>query len=266
MARIIVLLGAPPARDRVRGALSLEAAAGVFHQLRCVSGWGRLREEAEASSLAVAVVDPYLEGNFRGVELRDLRRDYPSIPVIAYGDLNGRPGGQLLDLARSGVAELVALGVDDGPSFLQRALIRAVGRSDLNWLLERAGAEFEPQVVEMLRRTLDLCSSPASARDLARACNVSIRTLERRLHAAGLPSPKRLLRWMRLLHAGQLMADPARSVNSVALSLGFSSSSSLRRILKHNVGLTPSELAEAGGVRYLVDAFFKRTSLSRKAS
>ena len=57
------------------------------------------------------------------------------------------------------------------------------------------------------------------------------RTVLRWAERAGLPAPRRMLAWMRILLAAVLLDDPGRTVLSVAHACGYSSDSSLRRAM-----------------------------------
>lgn len=81
----------------------------------------------------------------------------------------------------------------------------------------------------------------ASVRGLARHLRVHPSTLRSRFQDAGLPSPRRYLGDMRLLHAAWLFRNPGLSVADVAHRLDFSSAQSLGRHCKRQLGLTARE-------------------------
>src|SRR3712207_9332148 len=65
-------------------------------------------------------------------------------------------------------------------------------------------------------------------RDLARSLQLSRRTLLRWCERAELPPPRKLLAWMRILLACELLDDPGRTVLSVAHACGYSRSEERR--------------------------------------
>src|SRR3712207_4948195 len=83
-------------------------------------------------------------------------------------------------------------------------------------------------------------------RDLARSLQLSRRTLLRWCERAELPPPRKLLAWMRILLACELLDDPGRTVLSVAHACGYSSDSGLRRVTQKFVGSSPTELRRRG--------------------
>jgi AraC-like DNA-binding protein len=93
--------------------------------------------------------------------------------------------------------------------------------------------------------------------ELARSLHVTTRTLSRWCRRARLPPPRRLLAWMRILLAGELLDDPGRTVSDVALSCGYAADSSLRHALRSFVGVNPSELRERGAFAVTAEAFVR---------
>lgn len=81
----------------------------------------------------------------------------------------------------------------------------------------------------------------SSAQGLARHLRVSPTTLASRFRAAGLPSPRRYLVEMRLVHAAWLFRDPGLPVAAVAHRLDFASAQSLGRHLRRQRGVTARE-------------------------
>ena len=101
------------------------------------------------------------------------------------------------------------------------------------------------------------------AQDLARRLKISRRTLLRWSERAGLPPPRRLLAWMRVLLACELLDDPGRSVSSVARIAGYASDGGLRRVMQNFLRASPTELRQRGAVKTAVAAFVKEMNESR---
>jgi AraC-like DNA-binding protein len=80
-----------------------------------------------------------------------------------------------------------------------------------------------------------------TVRGLARHLHVTPSTLMSRFFRAALPSPKRYLAAMRLVHAAHLFQNPGLSLADVAYRLDFSSPQSFGRHLKALLGLTAGE-------------------------
>jgi AraC-like DNA-binding protein len=81
------------------------------------------------------------------------------------------------------------------------------------------------------------------------------------LRALGLPSP---LRWRQLVRALrtllQLQANPALSIEAVALAGGFADHASLWRLTRTLFGITPSEVRGTMGWEWLADRWLRRFS------
>jgi AraC-like DNA-binding protein len=89
----------------------------------------------------------------------------------------------------------------------------------------------------------------------AKELGLSRRTLAHRLSQNGLPSPAVLASWCRMLTAANLLRDPGRSVERVAMWLGFGCGAGLRNMLRRRANVSPSELRGEEGFGRLVDSF-----------
>src|SRR5690606_38503809 len=76
--------------------------------------------------------------------------------------------------------------------------------------------------------------------DVAEAHGMSVSTLERRCERWGLPTPGRLLLWLRVLYGLLWLLEPGRSVESVSYQLGYSSGAAFRRAIKATIGGRPT--------------------------
>ena len=110
---------------------------------------------------------------------------------------------------------------------------------------------------------LDGVHTRPSADDFARRLGLSRPHLSVCLRAAGLPSAGHLLVWARLLHAGRWLADPGRSAESVSRQLDYSSGAAFRRALTAYLGATPTQVARAGGLPFVLERFLRRCGLGR---
>jgi transcriptional regulator GlxA family with amidase domain len=90
------------------------------------------------------------------------------------------------------------------------------------------------------------------AERLATTLHVSLRTVSRRCLQAGLPAPRRLLAWMRVLLACSLLDDPGRTLSGIAFACGYYSDTTLRRALQAFLGMSPSALRERGALNTAV--------------
>jgi transcriptional regulator GlxA family with amidase domain len=98
----------------------------------------------------------------------------------------------------------------------------------------------------LLMAAAEVVSMGGRGRDLARSLHLSERTVLRWSERSGLPPPRRLMAWMRILLAASLLDDPGRTVLSVAYACGYSSDSSLRRAMQDFLGTVPTVLRREG--------------------
>jgi AraC-like DNA-binding protein len=183
--------------------------------------------------------------------VRALRAVAPRLPVLARCRLAEPDCRALLDFARAGGTDVL---VEGGYEPLLAALHGRSGdgcaRDGLVARLLAAGMpeRFAP-LLEYLLAHLD---APDAARGAAEALGLSQRALERRLARAGLPSPRVLQSWCRLLAAADRLCGDAVAVERIAHEVGFSSANALRNALQRHADTTPSAVRAAGGLDALV--------------
>lgn len=182
--------------------------------------------------------------------VRAVRQEQPDAVVVGYArrtDLSSA----ILAFARAGVHELVVEGVDDMGVALRAALAAAVRRSGAERLIEDVAQLVPPSIVPMLRYCLEHYGDAASVPEVARGLGITRQALLERSHRAGVPSPRALLAWSRLLLAARMLADPRNAVADVAFALHFPSESGLRNTLRRYAGLGVAELRRAGAAPVL---------------
>lgn len=234
-------------------------AVGHRFRVRFMAGWSELPDAVRASApTGIAVIDPYY-GAFPGTglapEAGDLLRMFPSATVVAA--LGSRPGwyDDVRTLGEWGVAEIIDTSAEDTPAALLQRISRARGRP-LRSLLERGvDLPLSQRGRIIIDAAVDTVAIGGQASDLARSLRVSRATLLRRCRQAGLPVPRRLILWMRMLLAGELLDDPGQAFGDVALACGYSSTDAFRRALTNTTGLGPVELRERGAFRAVTAMF-----------
>jgi AraC-like DNA-binding protein len=242
---LIVLHEDPTFRERLRTAANEQRL-----EMKVVDDWEHLFDlvrTAPASSLFV--VDPYLHGGSGdgpSIELSALLNRFPSLTVIAA--MNVGPGhlSDVLRLGQWGVVQIIDVEEDMTPVALAHRLTGARGRP-LRGLVERALPSYTSAAARaILSAASTIVAEGGQGRDLAKALHITPRTLSRWCRRAGLPPPKRLLAWMRILLAAEFLDDPGRPVTAVATACGYAADSSLRLALRRFTGLNPTELREKG--------------------
>jgi AraC-like DNA-binding protein len=101
-------------------------------------------------------------------------------------------------------------------------------------------------------------------RDLAASLKLSERTLLRWAEQADLPPPRRILAWMRVLLACELLDDPGQTVLSVAYTCGYASDSSLRRAVQEFTGVLLTELRKQGAFATASEKFLAELEDTRE--
>lgn len=231
-----------------------------------VDEWDELRELVRTSPpAALILVDPYENmGGELSAALRSLLLEFPSATVIAALELRPDRYRDLRTLGAWGVADVIVRGEDDTLEAMARRL-RAIQGRPLQSLLERSlPANTSGQARALLMAAAEVVSTGGQARELARMLYLSPRTLLRWCDRAELPPPRRILVWMRVLMAAELLDDPGRTVSSVAHACGYSSDNSLRRALQDFLDTTPTTLRREGAFSMASRAFLKDLSETRK--
>jgi AraC-like DNA-binding protein len=222
-------------------------------QCTFLTSWDRLRQAVvDSPPAAIVIVDPYADSGAAdpqlSSELRTLLWEFPSATVLAALEIRPGRSRDLRTLGEWGVTDVISLVEDDTHEAIYRRLRSVEGRS-LQTLLERT---LPP-----------LLSVGGRARELARRLHLSERTVLRWAERGGLPPPRRLLAWMRILLAASLLDDPGRTVLSVAHACGYSSDSSLRRAMQDFLHVGPSALRREGAFPVAARAFLEELSQTR---
>jgi AraC-like DNA-binding protein len=178
--------------------------------------------------------------------VRMLRSQFPSVPVLAYCDSLPGLSRLILDVARAGVAGLLIRDLDDTPHLLRDALRQARHAA----IAERVYGELIPHVRRdarpFLRYAVEHAGGPVDVRHAAADLGIDPGTLGDRLSRAHVPSPHKFLMWVRLAVAGELLCDPGRSAEQVALELDFPSGTALRNLFDRYVGVTTAQIKSCG--------------------
>lgn len=237
--------------------------------LQIFSSWDALNDGVRAAtSSALIVVDPYMEtaADQPSVELASLLSRFPSLSVTAALAL--RPG-RLDDLRRLGewgVVQIIDLDEEATERAMAHRLASATGRP-LRSLVERTLPSYTGGAARsILGAAVEVTVQAGSGVDLAKVLHITPRTLLRWCRKAGLPAPRRLLAWMRMLLAAELLDDPGRTVSEAALSCGYSSDGSLRNAMRAFLERSPRDLREVGAFAVTAEAFVRELRRARSSS
>ena len=238
-------------RDRIWGALA------PHHGIVDAPSWDvflRTVRERPVGGLLV-----HLEGNGRGsrstiAPLLDVRRRFPSIGLIAVLDDTRNPQ-VLFELGKAGFEHLVLFSVGGLEWELRRWVARASLLGVTATALRALSSFVPPREMGPVKTAFDGVHKCWSAEEFSEVVGLSRPFLSERFKRCGLPSVGHLLVWVRLMHAAQWLPDPGRTGQSVSRQLQYSSGAAFRRALQNYVEKTPTQVAEKGGLSYVLGRF-----------
>lgn len=233
----LVALVSARALSRVRVALGRE------HHVSHAAGWPELSAIVLRLPVSLVVVNPHLADPGSIDELRELRRDFPSLPVLLHLPMSAPAMQSLAELAHEGFRNVVIEDYEDDAAFLRAQVLSLVNLK----LEERALALLEPAlrkapgvVASALSHLFREPHAFGSVDDLARAAGMPRRTFDRHLHALGLAPGHKLLTGARLLRVYQYSRDPGYSLAHIAEKVGYSDPVVLARQIRAVTGETPT--------------------------
>ena len=223
----------------------LRIVLGPEHSLTPVFSWSELHATVKHLVTDVVVADPGASGTVEVESLEEIRRQFPSLPVIVYTSLAPAAIKAIVRLAKSGIEHVVLSRFDDEPQrFLE--LIEAIPAFSLgDRMLQELAEPLKDLPVVVVRAIDQLFRSPArfkNAQDLAIAAGMNLRTLYRNLEPAGIFSARSLVVSARLLRAYAYLLDPGRSIKDVAAKAGYSSPWQLSQQMREMIGFTAEQV------------------------
>lgn len=237
--RVILVLHPEP---RVHAAIAEGAPAGAL--VSPVRGWDALEDAIKVSPPStVTVVDPYFDrAPEPATELFDLLRRLPSASVVPAIEVTPERAPDIARLDESGIAGLISTGHDDTPAAIGHRLAEACVSPLKRTLAAILPPETSPHAYTLLFAAAETMCDGGNVADLAKSIDASASTLLRWTLAAGLPTPRTLLQWVRVLLAARLLDEPIRSIDSVARTCGYASPAELRKVTIRLLGQTPAQL------------------------
>ncbi len=239
-------------QDALRPAAS-QPTAGVLHAFDRITLLEAALQRVHFDVLVIEMTDA--TGASTEQTIRGIRSRFPRLSVLGHVIMKPGISSHVLAFARAGVHELIVAGIDDTAAVLRLAMQRASQRC----LAEEVFAEVSPslphEAASLVRYCLEHASDAPTIDDISRAMRVHRRTLVNRMQSAFLPPPSELSAWSRVLLAARYLEMPGRSVEWVALTVGYPSANALRNALKKYTGLVPSELREDDGFARATRAF-----------
>jgi AraC-like DNA-binding protein len=191
--------------------------------------------------------------------VRRTRRCYASLPIVLYTPLTCVAATQIVRLAKAGADDVVLVGEGEARYALERLIKRAQFARFVARSISTVADSFPAATGAILAHAIHRADKALSVTQLALAVGVDRRTLVNRLRAAGLPGPETVISWCRLLLAAHLLEDSGRSVERIALLLGFGSGVALRNMFRRHLGIAPSALRDEGGFECAARRLFAPT-------
>jgi AraC-like DNA-binding protein len=227
--------------------------AGVLHSFERIE---HLEAALQRTHYDVLVIEPTdADGHKTEETIRGIRDRFPRLSVLGHVVMKPGISSSVLSFARAGVHELIVAGIDDSAMVLRLALQRAAQRCLAEEVYAEVSASLPREAATLVRYCIEHASESPTIDDISRALGVHRRTLVNRMQNAMLPPPSELWAWSRVLLAARYLEMPGRSVEWVALTVGYPSANALRNALKRYTGLVPSELREDDGFARATLAF-----------
>jgi D-alanyl-D-alanine carboxypeptidase/D-alanyl-D-alanine-endopeptidase (penicillin-binding protein 4) len=228
-----------------RASARLTAALTDAHRISVRASWGALDEMLAEGRVDGCLVDcDHPDRRTAARQIASLRERYPELAIVAYTD--SRHSGGYFDLGKLGVDGVVT---SRTPSTrLRNEVDVAFSRARGERIARALSGRFAHPGPAALAWAVAHASCRTGVEKLAAGLGHTPRGLRDALEEAGLPPPARVLLWGRLLLAGARLGCDDRTVEEVAYSVGYSTSTSLARAMKKHTGLTPKQAAARGGM------------------
>lgn len=214
----------------------------------------------EALAAVVDIEDRHGVSAARAVAAIRLRR--PELPIVLWCDRR-EAAQHIVPFLAGGVSAVV---FRDESELERRLLSNLTRASDVAFqqLTDQALHRRVPSpFIPVVRFCLDHAASLPRAETIARSVGMSPKTLATQLRRAGMPPVSVLVTWSKALVAAYRLEKSTESVAVIARSLGFSSGSALRRLLKRCANESPQVLRAPGGFGWVLRCFERFLSKGR---
>lgn len=190
---------------------------------------------------SVVVIDPYENAAAPSTAFWKILKHFPSVAVITAFELQPERLDHMQAMVIAGVSEFLNLNREETASLagarIRSAFARPFKRRIEAALSHHAGVEART----ILIAAAEVCVRGDGPKELADEFSIRSKTLAAWCAAHGLPQPRRLFAWIRILLAAHLLEDAGRTRVTVAAACGYSTDRSLRRIIRRFVGPQPRQ-------------------------
>ena len=175
-------------------------------------------------------------------------------PVIVRTRLAASRSREVIRLASHGINVRLALnGSEDLIAVVSAAMAGDAAPDAQSAILQSLGAQVPDSVQSLFIAATVVGATRCRVAALAAAAGMSVRTAERQLKIAGVPSARRLLAWSLLAHVVWRIDVLECTPKQAALRAGFASRDALANFAHRHQGHTLNELCRRG-----FDAFLQR--------
>lgn len=197
---------------------------------------------------AIAAITDWDDTSSGPVEdvIRRLRREFPTVPVLAYVSLTPAGARALLLAGRIGVSDAILAGYDDLGQALHGVLASAADNAMADYALVRLADLVPVEVFRILEYVFRHARAGPGVTDIANSLGQHRKTLADHCRRAHVPPPGELASWGRLAMAVARLADRGRTTDQVAARFRYRTGSALASMLKRYTGLTLSEARRRG--------------------
>lgn len=249
MLRIAILQPDPRAAARLADALT------PTYELRSYRTWEQLYGDAPKAPWAGCIIDIYPPDDaVPPWKLGALRQARPDLAIVVYSDFTDRRH-DLFEVGRHKIDAVILAGVEDSPKAIQTTLGRSLCSAAAGAVEAALEGHLAALGVAVVRWAMEHSFERPTVDELARSMGMSRSQLARELNRKGLPSPRALLLWGRLLQAARLLQGGDTTVEGVAHRLGYSTSSALHRAFHQYVGWPPGAISSRGGMAGVLQSF-----------
>ncbi|MDQ6832864.1 MAG: helix-turn-helix domain-containing protein, partial [Chloroflexota bacterium] len=257
---LVALVRGGDARMRIRDALHGRAQVVFIDRVAEVrASLSGLRTEL----LGVILEMTDREGCSTVPTIQMLRRELPTLPIIAYCRLGTGANGEVRDAALAGAHELLFHGVDDIGVSLRAVLQAAVYSSVAETVYAALAAVVPAAVHPVVRFVCKNAGSVTQVSTVASALGFHRRTLVNLCARHELPTPQILIAWCRLAIIAEALSRSTKTVEALAMDMDFPSDTALRNMIKRYTGQTATELRAGGGLPRILALFELRRKSHR---
>ena len=234
------------------------------HEILVLPSWEELVRSVSRGIFDGCLVDAeYPTASEARRRITALHERLPNLAIIA--SVEATEGMGYFALGTLGIAGAVS-SKERSPTEIRTTVDRALATARAERIVRYMECHYASPGPEAVGWAVERAGGEATVEDLAAALGHSMGSLRQSLRDAGLPTPQRILLWGRLLLAGARLGRDRRTVEDVALSLGYATASSLARAMKAQTGFTPSEVSACGGMDLVRDSLLSPPARGRRTA